>query len=363
MDPFTCMSRVRVPDSTRARFSTYLVGSSDLARTEHNRTQRSPGAGALATTNDMVAQGATPSFPEDGLQITDAPPPFNKPTADVILRSSDLVDFHVRRGILAEASDVFDDMFLLPQPPATEILAETRNGQPVIPVDEESGTLERLLRLCYPGKAPSIGDLDDLRPVIRTAVKYDMPEVLEALKETLRSFMDTLPIRVYAIALIFKFEDEAKAAAKASLAFPAEDADAPELAEITGKAFNNLLKYHRACGIVAARIANNPSWIPLPRVDTWFNAGRNHGTCTRAYHGDIYASEWWTVYMAESARILKTTPSGRALLMSGRTDQALRDAAACPVCKYVAPEQMRRFIQLFADEVDRAIAQVTLDID
>ncbi|KAH9926999.1 uncharacterized protein B0H18DRAFT_1118738 [Fomitopsis serialis] len=312
----------------------------------------------------MVAQGATPSFLEDRPPITDAPPPFNKPTADVILRSSDFVDFHVRKGILAEASDVFDVMFLLPQPPAVEILEDTRNGKPVILFrDEESRTLERLLRLCYPGRAPSIGDLDDLRPVIHAAVKYDMPEVLEALKETLRSFMDTVPIRVYAIALIFKFEDEAKAAAKASLAFPAEDADAPELAEITGKAFNNLLKYHRACGVVAARVANNPSWIPLPRVDTWFNAGRNHSTCARAYHGDIYASEWWTTYMAESARILKTTPSGSALLMTGRTDQALRDAAGCLVCKYVAPGQMRGFIRLFADEVDKAIAQVSLDIE
>ncbi|TFY61500.1 hypothetical protein EVJ58_g4470 [Rhodofomes roseus] len=295
-------------------------------------------------------------------QIIDAPFPFNRATADVILRSSDRVDFRVRRGILAEASGFFEDMFQLPQPAVGRSLEETRDALPIVDMEEDSSTLERLLRLCYPGNTPKIEDLDDLRPVIRAAVKYDMPQVLDTLKGDLRSFADAYPVRVYALALVFKFEDEVRVAAKSFLAFPVESADARELAEITGKQFNDLLKYHRACSAKATPVANNPSsWAQ--QTDVWFTAAKSHGataSCQRSALGNCVASSWWTNYMIGSAAIVKTTPSGKALLVDGRTDVALREAATCAICKYSALEQMRRFVRQFAQKVDEAVAEVRL---
>ncbi|KAI0732150.1 hypothetical protein C8Q72DRAFT_753347, partial [Fomitopsis betulina] len=71
-------------------------------------------------------------------EVIDAPAPFNRSSADVILRSSDLVDFRVRKGILAEASSVFDDMFGIPQPENTPSQGDTREGLPVVRLEENS---------------------------------------------------------------------------------------------------------------------------------------------------------------------------------------------------------------------------------
>ena len=72
--------------------------------------------------------------------------PFNKPTADVILRSSDDVDFRVHKVILAEASPVFEGMFSIPQPPAeTPPMAPSDtppvNGLAVVPFAETGAAL------------------------------------------------------------------------------------------------------------------------------------------------------------------------------------------------------------------------------
>ncbi|KAI0255963.1 hypothetical protein BJV78DRAFT_1113987, partial [Lactifluus subvellereus] len=42
--------------------------------------------------------------------------PFDDADADIILRSSDQVNFHVYKVILSVASPFFKDMFSLPQP-------------------------------------------------------------------------------------------------------------------------------------------------------------------------------------------------------------------------------------------------------
>lgn len=47
--------------------------------------------------------------------LTIASPPFDDPEADIILRSSDNVDFHVYKFLLSLVSPVFKSMFALPQ--------------------------------------------------------------------------------------------------------------------------------------------------------------------------------------------------------------------------------------------------------
>ncbi|KAF8273062.1 hypothetical protein EI94DRAFT_1564704 [Lactarius quietus] len=43
-------------------------------------------------------------------------PPFDDADADIILRSSDQVDFHVYRVLLSKSSPFFKSIFSLPQP-------------------------------------------------------------------------------------------------------------------------------------------------------------------------------------------------------------------------------------------------------
>ncbi|KAH8983116.1 hypothetical protein EDB92DRAFT_1804072, partial [Lactarius akahatsu] len=66
--------------------------------------------------------------------------------ADVVLRSSDLVSFHVHKSILAMSSPFFTDLFSLPQPPDDEVI----EGLPVVQVPEDAELLHSLFTVLYP---------------------------------------------------------------------------------------------------------------------------------------------------------------------------------------------------------------------
>ncbi|KAH9020952.1 hypothetical protein EDB85DRAFT_442201 [Lactarius pseudohatsudake] len=70
---------------------------------------------------------------------------LNLPGADVILRSSDLVSFHVHKSTLAISSPFFTDLFSLPQPPDGEVI----EGLPVVQVSEDAELLHSFLTVLY----------------------------------------------------------------------------------------------------------------------------------------------------------------------------------------------------------------------
>lgn len=84
---------------------------------------------------------------------------FNKPTADIILRPSDAVDFRVHKLILSEASPVFEGMFSIPQPsPSTSSTSDIPpvDGLAVVPFAETGATLLLILTICYPIPDPPL---------------------------------------------------------------------------------------------------------------------------------------------------------------------------------------------------------------
>ena len=76
---------------------------------------------------------------------TPQPEVFDVSDTNVILRSSDLVDFRVHKPVLAMASPVLKDMFSLPQPSDSE----TIDGFPVIQLTEDSELLNCLVSMLY----------------------------------------------------------------------------------------------------------------------------------------------------------------------------------------------------------------------
>ncbi|TFK92870.1 hypothetical protein K466DRAFT_658987 [Polyporus arcularius HHB13444] len=152
-----------------------------------------------------------PSVSPTTSTTTTAGPPFNKATADAILRASDNVDFRVRRSILAEASCVFEDMLSIPQPPLGAANSdEVKDGLPIIRLSEDSTTLDRLLRLCYPTDDPQIDSLDDLRPVLQAALKYMMQESTSLLRRRLVKLGQAQPLRAFAMACTLELDQEAE---------------------------------------------------------------------------------------------------------------------------------------------------------
>lgn len=72
--------------------------------------------------------------------------PLVVPNANLILRSSDLVDFRVHKPVLAMASPFFEDLLSLPQPSDSEIV----DGLPMVQLSEGSELLNSLISVLYP---------------------------------------------------------------------------------------------------------------------------------------------------------------------------------------------------------------------
>ncbi|KAF7304124.1 hypothetical protein MIND_00644000 [Mycena indigotica] len=84
---------------------------------------------------------------------------FNDPSADVILISSDQVEFHLHRVVLGLVSPIFRTMFTLPQPQAPDAHVK---ALPKVRMSESSAVLEHMLALWYPG-VPAHDDNDACR--------------------------------------------------------------------------------------------------------------------------------------------------------------------------------------------------------
>ncbi|GBE89538.1 hypothetical protein SCP_1602000 [Sparassis crispa] len=180
--------------------------------------------------------------------------PFDNPAANIILRSSDNIDFCVHSVVLSEASPFFKDMFSLQQPLVDHIkpdgLDEYRDGRPVIVVGEDSRTLDSLLRLCYPITDPELKELTEVRAVLEAALKYQMEEATAIATKALRTFAHGEPLRIWAIACRLRLEVEARYAAGLSLAQPISGEFPEEMQELTAGPYFRLLRFHRLKGEV-----------------------------------------------------------------------------------------------------------------
>ncbi|RPD73329.1 hypothetical protein L226DRAFT_446698, partial [Lentinus tigrinus ALCF2SS1-7] len=173
--------------------------------------------------------------------------PFDRNDADFMLRSSDNVEFRVHRLILSMASFVFESMFSMPKPPT---LPSDPPGIPEISIPEDSETLDLFLRICYPLIDPEVQTLLLLRKVLTAGIKYDAPMVIHAMKRELRQprFMDTQPLRAFAIACLCDLEEEAKIAAEISVVegvVISKASSSPEVDEISAGAYYRLLRLNR----------------------------------------------------------------------------------------------------------------------
>ncbi|KAJ7502629.1 hypothetical protein B0H11DRAFT_1989394 [Mycena galericulata] len=163
-----------------------------------------------------MSEGRTSPIAPPRPEISQPQPPFDNEDADVILRSSDEVDFRVFKLILSLSSSFFKDTFSLPQAPDLSKGADIQ----VVEILEDSHVLDKLLRFCYPCEDPVVKTLDEIHAVIEAMMKYDMLEVVKRAKQVLRSFAKSHPVAVFAISCRYEWEDLARTAARAALAVP-----------------------------------------------------------------------------------------------------------------------------------------------
>jgi len=154
-----------------------------------------------------------------------APYDFDAPDADAVLRSSDGKEHRVHRLILSLASPVFQGMFGLPQP------TDPPSQLPTIDVPESADILQPFIQYLYPCSPPKISDISMWAALYVIADKYGAEVVMHPLRDMLLPrFLETSPLRVYALASYWSFDEEARIASRVTLTmdisegFPKEDA-------------------------------------------------------------------------------------------------------------------------------------------
>jgi len=242
--------------------------------------------------------------------------PFVSPTADVILRSADGVEFKVCKHILSEASPFFKDMFSLPQP-----ASEADTEAPVIDVSEDAFTLERLLMLIYPGQDPVIDSLDELSATLVAATKYEAVRATETLRRLLVSppFVEKYPTRVYAIACRHDLEEEAAIASRHTLCVNVLDCElSDDLKYITAYSYHRLLNLHRKRGRAAQaalQIDDNVKCVQ----------------CSASHYGAVSPPRWWTDFERRAKEELSVRPTSEVIFsMEFLSKSANTGCLRCP---------------------------------
>ncbi|KAH9015130.1 hypothetical protein EDB83DRAFT_2271626 [Lactarius deliciosus] len=143
------------------------------------------------------------------------------PDADVILQSSDLINFRVRRSILATSSPFFGDLLSLPQPPGPQLV----DGLPVVHLPEDAEVLNSLVTMLYPIPPELPDSADNILTLLAACQKYEMTAVqssirAEVSRRGLLSPTGAESFRLFAVAYRKRLIPEMKSAARRTLGFP-----------------------------------------------------------------------------------------------------------------------------------------------
>jgi hypothetical protein len=181
-------------------------------------------------------------------------PAFAEDDAKIILQSSDDTLYRMHSFTLRTTSGFFRAMLTLPQhdsPPADD--HEER-----ITLDEPSVVLGPLLRIISGFRIQNWESYDQVEGVLAAAEKYDMEGALSIVRSAITSpsFLEQ-PLKLYAIAARYGWEEEAKLASKRSLALSIHDAEYTLILErIPSVYLLRLLRLHRGRSIEFEKLAS-----------------------------------------------------------------------------------------------------------
>jgi hypothetical protein len=333
----------------------------------------------------------------EGPRNADSPFDPASHTPDVILRSSDNVDFYVMKTFLAFSSpEVFAPMFTLPQ---TQHDIPSPSGLHIVPVAEDSKALRILLLYCYPLELQDeANDVSDIARAVSAARKYAMDFAGKRIEKVFlskaQSLLDENPLQIYALACRYGFEELGRAAVRRTLEIPASHlSPAPELKHITGMDMYQLAQCRYRC--VAAiwdwYFLEAPHFFqeegdygePIEAPYVWFNP-KSHDRepissqrCSFEvtnvqrqddlnYYppgdgpSDIYATPWYTTYFMALMKAIELRPSRRTVFQFSHKAyyRALAAASSCVICRPQAVRHLDFFREDFAKNLDEIVTKV-----
>lgn len=292
------------------------------------------------------------SQPESTTPPLSAKEPFDNLDADVILRSSDNVDFRVFKAILSLTSPVFKAMFTLPQPDHAVISSSPQSpvSLPVVPVSESAATLETLLLLCYPAANPPFKSFRNACDVVDAATKYDMTAVLQRAKELFAArYLESEPLSFYALCCCYGWEDLAQRAARETLKI--EGLGRPswyveEMENMTAAAYHRLLQYHWDCGTALKDVGKHQRWIL-----------RDSSTKLCGCGHQVSMHSWFRQYLSDIGEELRLTPCLFTLFdpESPSRKKALHSGFVDARCRPTMFGDIDTLRQLYATEIEEVM--------
>jgi hypothetical protein len=309
---------------------------------------------------------------------TYAPAPFDHAKADIILRSSDNIDFRVFKLFLSLASPSFETLFDIPQPVEEKGDQEIKDGLAVIPVTEDSKTLDALLRFCYPCtlvEDPNIEVLKDAMDVLEAARKYSLDAIEKKARQAIANpeILAVEPLRCFAIAHRGRLREETILAARYTLTQPLIPSWFQEIELITATDLLTLLTYHRRCGDAVYALRLDLSWIKShyesSEACSWLSGqyrahyGNTNCGCPRPntprYMLFDNSLQWWEEFMEGTFLALRDKPCKETVQASAqRTAQTVK-ARNCEACSPKITEGMRDFLDLFTRKIEETVSQVS----
>lgn len=302
---------------------------------------------------------------------------LNHPDADIIIRSSDGVEYRTIKILLSLASPIFKDMLGLPRTEGSlKEVDEQIDGLPVVEFAEDSTTLQRILALCYPmswkGVAAKPINLAEVDSLLEAAAKYEMEGAKELGAGWLVDpvFLAKEPLRVYTIACHHGLAIEATAAAKHTLLHPLfYEADFAELSSINAGLLQKVLRYHRRCCELAKEVLQDPaSWITEATFHTIQCSSAEDSMLitsnpSRKYpHGRsmlVPVHPWLVQYMTNIQAGIDHFCSGGVAKESQKMAQALTAAGRCTCCSDQTSRHFPQFVEALMKEIDRRISSVS----
>ncbi|EIW63239.1 uncharacterized protein TRAVEDRAFT_43543 [Trametes versicolor FP-101664 SS1] len=307
--------------------------------------------------------------------------PFDASDADIILHSSDSVDFHVYKLILGMVSPIFKAMFTLPDPPDP-----APSSPQVVPLTENACTLRHLLHLCYPFPRTPIANLDELVATVEAMKKYEMTAPRSSLEQDLKAILTAGadPLRIYGIAYLYRFDSVLYEAAKLTLDNPRylqARTMPPEFVHLSAAALFALMEYRFECVEAAGEVIKDDDWMvngehakkmllwptgkPILGKSWAWIACREAGdpSCTMTAGGhELSVKTWYGWYKEDAAKALLDQPKGETVTRIPVLTRALEGAGLCPRCAPTAWRDMLDYSRLLAGRIDEAVSNVQLQL-
>ncbi|KIM91278.1 hypothetical protein PILCRDRAFT_810530 [Piloderma croceum F 1598] len=213
---------------------------------------------------------------------------FTEKDANIVLQSSDGIFFRMSSFTLRTTSGFFRAMMTLP--PLGDISSAVHRDDEIT-LEEESVVVGRLLRMISGFETPKWKSFDEVEDLLAAAYKYEMPGPLAAARTAFMwPFAAEQPLRLYAVAARYGWEEEAKLASKHSLTFSIHDKKHDSVLERVPSAWllrlfrlhrerreafeQKIIKNNIAFNIICENGFDLPKALPKADMEPWLNLAR-----------------------------------------------------------------------------------------